>query len=52
MCCAQDLAVAAPVLAPAINAAAELRRWAPGITRDNVTRLYARPALLGLLCAG
>ena len=49
---AQDLAVAAPVLASAINAAAELRRWVPGTSADNVTRLYARPALLGLLCAG
>ena len=43
--------LAAYVLASAINAAAELRRWVPGITPDNVERLYARPALLGLLCA-
>ena len=49
---AQDLSVAAYVLASAINAAAELRRWVPGITPDSVERLYARPALLGLLCSG
>ena len=48
---AQDLSVAAYVLASAINAAAELRRWVPGITPASVARLYARPALLGLLCA-
>ena len=48
---AQDLSVAAYVLASAINAAAELRRWVPGISADNAARLYARPALLGLLCA-
>ena len=49
---AQDLSVAAYVLASAINAAAELQRWVPGITPDNVERLYARPALLGVLCEG
>ncbi len=48
---AQDLSVAAYVLASAINAAAELRRWVAGITPDSVAQLYARPALLGLLCA-
>ena len=48
---AQNLAIAAQVLASAINAAAELRRWVPGIHPGNVSRLYARPALLGLLCA-
>jgi AcrR family transcriptional regulator len=45
-----DPAVAAQLLAAAINAAAELQRWVPGITPDNVTRLYTRPSLLGLLC--
>ena len=45
-----DPAVAAHILDNAINAAAELRRWVPGATEDNVTRLYTRPALLGLLC--
>ena len=49
---AQDLSVAAYVLASAINAAAELRRWVPGISADNAARWYARPALLGLLCEG
>ena len=46
-----NLAVAAQVLGSAINAAAELQRWVPGIHAGNVSRLYARPALLGLLCA-
>ena len=46
----QDPAIAAQVLDNAINAAAELRRWVPGITEANVTQLYTRPTLLGLLC--
>ncbi|OYU94312.1 MAG: TetR family transcriptional regulator [Burkholderiales bacterium PBB5] len=45
-----DTAIAAQLLSSAINAAAELQRWVPGITPDNVTRRYGRPALLGLLC--
>ena len=28
---------------------AELQRWVPGITPDNATAVYTRPALLGLL---
>lgn len=46
----QDPAIAAQVLDTASNAAAELRRWVPGITADRATRLYTRPSLLGLLC--
>jgi len=46
----QDPAIAAHILDNAINAAAELRRWVAGVTEENVTRLYTRPALLGLLC--
>ena len=46
-----DTAIAAQLLSSAINAAAELQRWVPGITPDNVTRRYGRPALLGLLCS-
>jgi len=34
----------------AINAASELRNWVPGLTPDDVDRLYVRPSLLGLLC--
>jgi AcrR family transcriptional regulator len=48
---ALDPAIAAQLLSSAINAAAELRRWVPGITPDNANRVYTRPALLGLLCA-
>ncbi len=46
----QDMAAAARVLASVIDAAAELRRWVPGVSQDNAGWLYARPALLGLLC--
>lgn len=46
----QDPAIAAHILDNAINAAAELRRWVPNVSEKNVTRLYTRPALLGLLC--
>ena len=45
-----DPAIAAQLLASAINAAAELQRWVPGIHPGNAVTLYARPALLGLLC--
>jgi AcrR family transcriptional regulator len=47
----QDPAIAAQLLSSAINAAAELQRWVPGISPANATALYTRPALLGLLCA-
>jgi AcrR family transcriptional regulator len=42
--------IAAQLLAANLNAAAELRRWVPGIQPASVTRCYTRPALLGLLC--
>ena len=45
-----DPAIAAQLLSSAINAAAELQRWVPGISPANATALYTRPALLGLLC--
>jgi len=45
-----DPAIAAQLLASAINATAELQRWVPGVHAGNATALYARPALLGLLC--
>ena len=47
-----DPAIAAQLLASAINATAELQRWVPGAHAGNAAALYARPALLGLLCAG
>lgn len=46
----QDMSLAALVMASSINAAAELRRWVPGINEHTVASLYGRPALLGLLC--
>ncbi|MEO6031968.1 MAG: TetR family transcriptional regulator [Burkholderiaceae bacterium] len=42
-------AIAAQMLASAVNAAAELKRWAPNVTMDKVTALYTRPTLFGLL---
>jgi AcrR family transcriptional regulator len=45
-----DTALAAEVTGAMVNAALGLRRWVPGVTNDNVTRLYTRPGLLGLLC--
>jgi AcrR family transcriptional regulator len=45
-----DTAIAAQLLSCAINAAAEVQRWVPGIHPGNATALYTRPALLGLLC--
>ncbi len=47
-----DTAIAAQLLSSAINAAAELQRWVPGIHPGNATALYTRPALLGLLSSG
>jgi hypothetical protein len=46
----QDPAIAAQLLTSAINAAAEVQRWVPGIHPGNATALYTRPALQGLLC--
>ena len=45
-----DPAICAQLLATTINAAAELRRWVPGIDTKNAVHLYTRPGLLGLLC--
>lgn len=47
-----DTSIGAQLLSSAINAAAELQRWVPGISAGNATALYTRPALLGLLCDG
>lgn len=46
-----DSALAAEVIGATVNAALELRRWVPGVDADTVTRLFSKPALLGLLCA-
>jgi hypothetical protein len=32
-----------------INATADLPTWAPGVTADNVARVYAKPLFEGLL---
>jgi AcrR family transcriptional regulator len=47
-----DPAIAAQAAIATINAAAELHRWLPGATVDNVTDLYVRPAFEGVLCPG
>lgn len=46
-----DAAVAARCVVAAVNGAAEVDRWVPGVTADNVDELYVRPALCGVLCA-
>jgi AcrR family transcriptional regulator len=48
---ALDPAIAAQAVIAAVNAAAELHRWLPGATRDNVAELYVRPIFEGVLCA-
>jgi hypothetical protein len=45
-----DSAIAARAIFAAVNAAAELHRWFPGATVDNVADVYARPILEGVLC--
>jgi AcrR family transcriptional regulator len=45
-----DPAIAAQLAISAINAAAELHRWVPGASADNVADLYVRPVLEGVLC--
>jgi AcrR family transcriptional regulator len=45
-----DPAIAAQATIATINAAAELHRWLPGATADNVADLYVRPAFEGVLC--
>lgn len=47
-----DPVLGAQLLACAMNAAAELRRWVPGIGPDQVVASYVRPALMGLLDTG
>ena len=49
---ALDPRIAAYAVASAVNAAAEIDRWLPGVSADTVDALYVRPAVQGLLCAG
>lgn len=44
-----DVNIAAQTLTAAINAAAELSHWAPGIAPETVTDLYVRPLFEGLI---
>mgnify|MGYP001298793746 CR=1 FL=1 len=46
-----DPAIAALIAIGAINAAAELQRWAPGASATNASDLFVRPIFAGLLCA-
>jgi AcrR family transcriptional regulator len=48
---ALDPAIAAQAVIAAVNAAAELHRWLPGATRDDVAELCVRPIFEGVLCA-
>ena len=43
-----DVSIAAQMLTAAINAAAELQYWAPGLTADTVVDHYVRPLFEGL----
>lgn len=45
-----DPAIAALIAIGAINAAAELKRWAPGASATNASDLFVRPIFAGLLC--
>ena len=45
-----DPAIAAQTTVAAINAAAELQRWVPGVTPQAVADLYVRAAFEGVLC--
>ena len=47
-----DPSIAAQVINGMVNAAAELERWARGITAANVFELYAMPVFTGLQSAG
>jgi AcrR family transcriptional regulator len=44
-----DVPVAAQMLSGTINAAAELRHWAPGLTPRTAELFYVRPMFVGLL---
>ena len=44
-----DAPVAAQILSGTINAGAELRYWAPGLTPRTAELYYVRPMFLGLL---
>ncbi len=44
-----DVATAAQVISGAINAAAELQYWAPGLTPKTAGDFYVRPVFAGLL---
>jgi AcrR family transcriptional regulator len=44
-----DAAIASQMITALINAAAEVHNWAPGISQQNVARVYARPLFHGLL---
>lgn len=45
-----DPAIAAQCALAAINAAAELHRWLPGVRRLDSAEVYVRPVFEGLLC--
>lgn len=46
-----DAPIAAQILSGAINAAAELRHWAPGLSPRTAELYYVRPTFMGLLSA-
>ena len=46
-----DPAIAALVAVGAINASAELERWAPSANEETAADMYVRPVFAGLFCA-
>jgi len=47
-----DTSIAAQMITAMINAAAEVHQWAPGVTQQNVAKIYVRPMFEGLLSSG
>lgn len=48
---ALDTPIAAQILSGAINAAAELHFWAPGLSPETAENCYVPPLFMGLLSA-
>jgi hypothetical protein len=46
-----DPMIAAQMLGATLNAAADLRDYAPGVTQEAIADLYARPLLTGVFTA-
>lgn len=47
-----DTNIGSQMITAMINAGAEVHFWAPGLTRENVAKVYVRPMFRGLLRSG